>query len=136
MAVTTWLISGMVSLGLRQIYIATGRPSSVSNSGSLRVTKIAILLLASFNQLLRILEIATSQSGQNKMFEIHNTQSQASSQSSSSSSASVTNAHIVDEVLNTRRRFRRDIGRKLSKFASSTRCAPPDFPPLVPEDVQ
>ncbi|PON78906.1 LOW QUALITY PROTEIN: hypothetical protein TorRG33x02_236840 [Trema orientale] len=70
------------------------------------------------------------------MLEIHNTQSQASSQSGSSSSASVTDAHIADEVLDTRRRFRRGIKRKLSKSASSTRSAPPDFPPSVLEDVQ
>ncbi|PON55836.1 hypothetical protein PanWU01x14_185140 [Parasponia andersonii] len=72
----------------------------------------------------------------NKILKIQNTLSQASSHSSSSSSTSVTDAHIAYEVLGTRRRFRRGVGRRLSKFASSTRSAPPDFPPPVPEDVQ
>ncbi|PON33234.1 hypothetical protein TorRG33x02_355240, partial [Trema orientale] len=72
----------------------------------------------------------------NKMLEIHNTQSQASSQSGSSSSAFVTDAHIADEVLGTRRKFRRGIRPKLSKSASSTRSVSPDFRPPVPEDVQ
>ncbi|PON56528.1 hypothetical protein PanWU01x14_180960 [Parasponia andersonii] len=42
------------------------------------------------------------------MLEIHNTQPQASSQSGSSSSTSVIDAHIADEVLGTRCRFKRE----------------------------
>ena len=73
---------------------------------------------------------------QNKMIEIQNTQSQASSQFGLSSSISVSDAHIVDEVLGTHRGFRRGVGHKLSKSASNTRSALSDFSPPVPEDVQ
>lgn len=72
----------------------------------------------------------------NKMLEINNTQSQASSQSGSSSSASINDAHIADEVLGTHRILRKSIRRKLSKFAFSTRSVASDFPLPVPEDVQ
>ncbi|PON40294.1 hypothetical protein PanWU01x14_298630 [Parasponia andersonii] len=70
------------------------------------------------------------------MLEIHNTQSQASSQFSSSSFVFIIDACIADEILDTCRGFRRDIGRKLSKSAYSIISALSNFPPPVPEDVQ